>query len=53
MEIKFVFRKRNFSLSIGHDTPWFSQAPFMMFIEEFYVLKSREVQHANIIFKLL
>jgi hypothetical protein len=53
MEIKFVFGKRNFSLSIGHDTPWFSQVPFVMFMEEFYVPESREIQHANIIFKIL
>lgn len=36
MEIKFKFKERNFSISIGHETPWFSQLPFVTFSEEFY-----------------
>lgn len=51
MEIKFVFRERCYSISIGHETPWFSQLPFILISEEFYdnPEKPREVSYARVI----
>lgn len=50
MEIKFRFRGRNIAISIGHETPWFSQLPFIMVTEEFYFNKS--IDYARVLWRI-
>jgi len=54
MIIKFKIFNRNFSISIGYNTPWFQQLHFITAVEEFYTVDSRgfviDTYFANSIF---
>lgn len=48
MEIKIQINNRVFSLCFGHETKWFSQAPWFMITEEIY--EKRNIVWAKMIF---
>ena len=47
MEIKFSIKNRNFSISIGHETAWFSQIYFIILAEEWY--QNRKFEYARVL----
>lgn len=49
MEIKWMFRGNYYTLSIGHETPWFSQIPSIILSQEWY--ENGEVVFAKVIYK--
>ncbi len=49
MEIKFIFKGNCYSITIGHETPWFEQKPFILIYQEYYddPEKPREISFAR------